>query len=580
MVTWRALALAFLCLPAAAHITPALAAQNDPSSSHASKFSEASDATNAAPASGISIAVADFSGADKELGRFLADTLLTDLAQSERLRMVERAEIGKALTELKLQSTGLAEPQDIKKVGRLLGADRLIVGSYLVRDGQMLINARLLDVRTGRVTSGGAANVTGNRDNVLPLVHQLAHRFHKRVTGAELLLENERVSSRPTLPPLDNAPNEGGEPRPIEPEPRAVEPERGPDYSAERSRRSADGYNVRQPEDSSLSASSAPASPRVSSQPSVSARGGGYSGYSGYNVSVPPLFTVPASVSPLRPVTSGDISRLVGQAGGGNASRFFTSGSASLSVSRLRALVALVRAGGYPVPASAADPRGLAGLIPDANQVPLWAVGPVAVAVRRGLWPIYHALHPADSANWGFVSAVVGRVNVSARLARSSRGSGSGGKVVPVVAAQARGATQMGAAPAVFPIRPLNPDAEAPAPPAADVLYTGLLVEARDFPVQRTMSARIVDTSGRQVYPDTKNVPDIDYVEDHGMADYYHNGADARRAGDHPLVVRAVAISGDAIVISVEAAERILSENRHDGFLRLWRVGILLDEGR
>ena len=157
------------------------------------------DTAPPAPTPGLSIAVADFSGADKELGRFLADTLLTDLTQSERLHMVERAEIGKALTELKLQSTGLAEPQDVKKVGRLLGADRLIVGSYLVRDGQLLINARLLDVRTGRVTPGGAANVTGSRDQMLLLVHQLAHRFHRRVTGADLLLENERVD--PVLSP-------------------------------------------------------------------------------------------------------------------------------------------------------------------------------------------------------------------------------------------------------------------------------------------------------------------------------------------------------------------------------------------
>ena len=188
----------------------ALAAQTN----HSANSSSNASTLNTTPANGVSIAVADFSGADKELGRFLADTLLTDLAQSERLHMVERAEIGKALTELKLQSTGLAEPQDVKKVGKLLGADRLIVGSYLVRDNQLLINARLLDVRTGRVTPGGAANVTGNRDDVLLLVHQLAHRFHKRVTGAELLLENERPTEvAPILPPGDNPPDETADSR-------------------------------------------------------------------------------------------------------------------------------------------------------------------------------------------------------------------------------------------------------------------------------------------------------------------------------------------------------------------------------
>ena len=78
------------------------------------------------PSAGLTLAVADFSGTDKELGRFLAETLLTDLAQSRTLHLVERTEIRKALTELKLQSTGLFEMQQIKQLGKMVRADRLI----------------------------------------------------------------------------------------------------------------------------------------------------------------------------------------------------------------------------------------------------------------------------------------------------------------------------------------------------------------------------------------------------------------------------------------------------------------------
>src|SRR5690348_10227270 len=78
------------------------------------------------PNDGVTVAVADFSGTDKDLGRFLADTLLTDLAQSKKLVLVERAQIGQALTELKLQSSGLAEPKQVTRLGRLVGADHLI----------------------------------------------------------------------------------------------------------------------------------------------------------------------------------------------------------------------------------------------------------------------------------------------------------------------------------------------------------------------------------------------------------------------------------------------------------------------
>ena len=89
-----------------------------------------------------------------------------------------------------------------------------------------------------------------------------------------------------------------------------------------------------------------------------------------------------------------------------------------------------------------------------------------------------------------------------------------------------------------------------------------------------------MDTNGVQVYPDVRHVPDIDWVEDHGMADYYHEGVERTRTGAHPMIVSALDISGDALVVSVETGRHILEAERRDGFLRQWRVGILLDQGK
>ncbi len=597
MVTRRVFAFTLLVVPAARLCAPAYAAQpfalalpalalsakmgsispvlrtrltGQDTSSPSSQSLSQSLSTASAP--GLSIAVADFSGADKELGRFLADTLLTDLTQSERLHMVERAEIGKALTELKLQSTGLAEPQDVKKVGRLLGADRLIVGSYLVREGQLIVNARLLDVRTGRVTPGGAANVTGSRDQMLVLVHQLAHRFHRRVTGADLLLENERVdpAQRPqmdahseTIPdtPLtdngDIARNQN--PDGSAPATRAGEAAGRNSAQPSRSGGYTGGYNVREPETQN-------AGPALSSPITYSA--------------APPLYIVPPPFAPQRVVSSGDMARLLSRSGGREVTRFFTPGRDGDPISRLRALVALVKAGGFTIPLAAGDARSLNGLLPDAASVPLWAVRYVSVALHHGLWPLYRPLHPQSDADWDFVGGMARRLNTATQLARRGlvpNPSGRAGRGVVTQASIGIGARVTSAS---FPVRVGTPPIIGSTNDASQVVYTGLLIEARDLAVQRTMSARIVDTDGRQVYPDPNHVPDIDYVEDHGMADYYHNGGDARRAGDHPLVVRALGISGDAIVISLSAAARIREEERRDGFLRLWRVGILLDEGK
>jgi len=137
------------------------------------------------------VAVAEFSGADPATGKFLSDTLLTDLAQSRQMRMVERTEIRKAMDELKLQDSLVFEPQQARELGRLIRADEVIVGSYLISDGQIMVNARLLDLATGRVVSGGASNVTADSRRLFTAVHRLAHLLHHRVTGTDLVIDGE-----------------------------------------------------------------------------------------------------------------------------------------------------------------------------------------------------------------------------------------------------------------------------------------------------------------------------------------------------------------------------------------------------
>ena len=144
----------------------------------------------------ITIAIADFDGNDKELTHFIADTLLTDLQQSDRLNLVDRSALKPALAEMKFQASGLVEPQQVKKLGQLVSADQLIVGGFMVHNDELAINARLISVKTGRLVPGSAASVSGRRKDLSSLVTLLARQFHKRVTGEELLAGNEPVTPR------------------------------------------------------------------------------------------------------------------------------------------------------------------------------------------------------------------------------------------------------------------------------------------------------------------------------------------------------------------------------------------------
>jgi hypothetical protein len=59
----------------------------------------------------------------------LADMLMTDLAQSRQLMLVERLQLHAMLRELELARSGLVDTATASRVGRLVGARRLVVGS-------------------------------------------------------------------------------------------------------------------------------------------------------------------------------------------------------------------------------------------------------------------------------------------------------------------------------------------------------------------------------------------------------------------------------------------------------------------
>lgn len=155
-------------------------------------------------ASAQMIAVSDFAGKPPEIGQEIAETLITDLAKSDRLNLVERAQLGQALRELRLQTTGLTEPAQAKRVGQLIGADALVVGSFYTRDGQIVINARVVDVRTGQVMKGKAENVQGKLTELHSLLGTLANRLHLRLTGVELAsVEPDIPTASPEIEILD-----------------------------------------------------------------------------------------------------------------------------------------------------------------------------------------------------------------------------------------------------------------------------------------------------------------------------------------------------------------------------------------
>lgn len=97
--------------------------------------------------------------------------------------------------------------------------------------------------------------------------------------------------------------------------------------------------------------------------------------------------------------------------------------------------------------------------------------------------------------------------------------------------------------------------------------FTGLIVDCRGLDLHPVMSPVIKNDQGSPIYG-YKNL-DSKKVIHSGMAGYVSDMSAASRAGNNPLVVKAVAVDNHNSnpVVTVADANRILIENRASGFL-------------
>ena len=113
------------------------------------------------------IAVLDFEsiGSEEHLGKAISEIMRTELVDTNRYRVVERAQINKALSEQKFQKSGLIDDKSAVELGKLLGADLIVIGSVVKIGTSYTINSRMIDMKTGEAKLG--KNVTGSDLNLL-----------------------------------------------------------------------------------------------------------------------------------------------------------------------------------------------------------------------------------------------------------------------------------------------------------------------------------------------------------------------------------------------------------------------------
>lgn len=127
----------------------------------------------------------------------LADLLVTDLARSAQLRVVDRLRLDALLREIRLVEAGRVDPATAPRVGRLVGARRLVVGALAQQPGnRVAIQARVADVATGDVRS--AVSASASLSEILDAEKELAMRLFSELGVNLTPAEQRAIEARPT----------------------------------------------------------------------------------------------------------------------------------------------------------------------------------------------------------------------------------------------------------------------------------------------------------------------------------------------------------------------------------------------
>jgi DNA-binding winged helix-turn-helix (wHTH) protein/tetratricopeptide (TPR) repeat protein len=125
----------------------------------------------------------------------LAEMLTTELSAGSRVRMVSGEEVSRARQSLSLTSVEDLSDENLEQIHSILGADLVVVGSYLslgsLADGKIRIDLRVLKAPGGETASSLAE--VGTEDSLFELVPLLARKMRRELGWADPSPEQARA---------------------------------------------------------------------------------------------------------------------------------------------------------------------------------------------------------------------------------------------------------------------------------------------------------------------------------------------------------------------------------------------------
>ena len=159
----------------------------------------------------LSVAVLPFGGNDeaKDLTDSVTEKLIIQLVNLRRFRVIERSALDKIMEEQKLGLTGFVDEETAIKVGKLAGADVIILGNINMQVGFVKVSGRGIDTETSvLIVAKEADSGNTNIETIENLVEQVAIDIYNDLPLVEgIVMEVDVQSVEPPQPGIPGIPS-------------------------------------------------------------------------------------------------------------------------------------------------------------------------------------------------------------------------------------------------------------------------------------------------------------------------------------------------------------------------------------